>query len=382
MSLLKDLLKEVAAGGSTSAGSIAGFRAPVGAMPKKKSKKKKNREKKVRSRLAPVGSFMTLKMVREATSNFDPAAVLAKMSAAEEKAKYGEETKSFALEDENGDVVKVTVAKDQADDFEDALARALHGDDTDGIFGDSEDDEAQSSKEIAEILFDLKDRFTIVDVEWPQIEEDQEEDATQANAETMDDMEGGEAGAEGEGGEGEDMGDAEGEDLEGEGDAEGMDAEGGEEYDEMSALSQVIDLLKAQQDAQRAEAEAEIAKAEAEKAKAERDEAMAKVRQEEEILDMETYYKDKKDNDKEAKQLAKLAKWKHDMAADDDDIDVKKADIDIGKAAVEQEEKVKRDGVTSGRDIDIYRTKVDADDDGKLDPDDFIRYLFKYLRDR
>ncbi len=366
MSLMKELITESAAGGATTAGGIAGFRGAIGGMNRRQRNKKRGVEQKVRHTLKPVGTFYALKLV-ETEQTFDPADVIAKMSAAENKAKDGQDTKTFALEDEDGNIVKVSVAADEADDFEDALSRSLHGD-GDGSVTDGEGEIEGSALEIAEILFKLKDRFTIVDVAWPQVEEDQEEDATEANAETMGDMEGGEEGGDALADDGEEgMGDEEG--LEGE---DGMDAEGGEEYDQMSALSQVIDLLKSQQDAQRAEADAKTAEANAKRAEAERDEAMAKVRQEEQILDMETYYKKEKEGDKEAKRLAQLARWKHDMAADNEaepQMSVSKSEV-----SVEQEED---DAGT----VDIYRRKVDANEDGKLDPKEFIRYLFKHLRD-
>lgn len=351
MSLLKEIIEEMAAGGVTTAGAIAGFRSPIGA---KSSKKKKNKETKVRHRLTPVGNFYTLRPVKE-DLDFDPSDVESKLARNERKAQHSDFTKSFALEDENGNIVKVTVPKEEAEEFERALSLALRGDE------DLDDVDDHTPREIAEVLFKLKDRFTIVDCEWPEVEEDQEEDATEANAETMDDELGGEEGAEGE-------------DLEGE-DGEGMDdemvADDGEddaEMDQMSMLSKVIDLLKSQQDTQRAEYEAQEAEAEAKKAEAEREAAMAKVRQEEQILDMETYYKNKKEGDKEAKRLAQLAKWKHDMAADgkhDDDVDV---DIDIG---AEEEE--------HSNGMDIFGKKVDANNNGKMEVPDFIRYLFKYM---
>jgi hypothetical protein len=350
MSLLKDVISEMAAAGATSAGAIAGFRSPIGGKTRKKQRKK---EDKVRSRLAPVGYLF--RMV-EAEQSFDPAAVVSKMAAADKKAKNMEDTKTFGLEDENGQVVRVLVAADEADDFETALAHMLHGEDDEALTDD------KTSMEIAEVLFKLKDRFTIVDVIWPEIEEDEEEDATEASDETLDDTEGEDDLDADEEGEGEDDLDME------------ADDEGGEEFDQATMLSQVIDLLKSQQDAQAAESRAKEAEAEAKKAEAEREAAMAKVRQEEQILDMETYYKNKKDENKEAKRLAQLAKWKHDMAADEDDLGpsadpVAAADMAVG---VEQEEK----GT-----VNVFN-KVDKNSDSKMDPQDFLRYLFKYLGDR
>jgi hypothetical protein len=343
MSLLKEVISEMAAGGATTAGAIAGFRSVLGA---KASKKGLKREMEIRSRLKPVGNFMTMTVVAEADQTFDAEAVKSKMQAADKKAKHLEDTKMFGLEDENGNVVRVRVASEEADDFETALSHMLHGDD------EEESETDMSSMEIAEVLFKLRDRFTIVDVVWPEIEEDEEEDATAANEETLDDAEGNE-----EGDLSAEEGDLDDEDLDME-----ADEEGGDEFDQMSMLSQVIDLLKSQQDAAAAEASAKEAEAEAKKAEAEREAAMAKVRQEEQILDMEAYYKNKKEGDKEAKRLAQLARWKHDIAADNS----------AGMDGVEQEEDLE------GGKVNVFG-KVDGDGDGKMDPQDFLRYLFKYL---
>lgn len=353
MSILNDLISEMAAGGVTSAHAIAGFRGGIGG---KTSKKQRKKEDMIRRRLQPVGNFFNMTVVSEAEQKFDPADVMSKMAAADEKAKHMEDTKTFGLEDEHGSIVKVSVPKEEADDFETALSHLLAGEDTDW-----DETEQVTGIEIAEVLFKLKDRFTIVDVVWPEIEEDQEEDATDANEETLGDE---------TGDEGDDELDDEFGDEEGDEDDMTADEDTDDEYDQMSALSQVIDLLKSQQDAQKAEAEAKKAEAEAEQAQAERDAAIAKVRQEEQILDMETYYKKQKEGDKEAKKLAQLAKWKHDMAADGDE-----------DLAAEQEED-STDSVVNAKDVGKIYDKVDKDGDGEMKPQEFLRYLFKYLGDR
>lgn len=81
MSLLQDLISESAAGGATSAGSIAGFRGAIGGMNRRQRNKKRGVEQKVRHTLKPVGNFHALKFVKEeADQNFDPADVVAKMA--------------------------------------------------------------------------------------------------------------------------------------------------------------------------------------------------------------------------------------------------------------------------------------------------------------
>ena len=52
------------------------------------------------------------------------------------------------------------------------------------LAGENEDDDGEAgeqentSLEIAEVLFNLKDRYTIIDVQWPEVEEDEEEDVS------------------------------------------------------------------------------------------------------------------------------------------------------------------------------------------------------------
>ena len=210
MSLLTDLLiKETAAAGSTGAGAIANARGSLfggGAVDLEAENKRKTKMMRrigympVSEVLAPKQSN-TWKEVYEAQNedSYDQQDVISKLDDAEKKAKSDKDTVCFGLEDEEGGIVKVYVRSDQADDFEAALATALSAEDED------ENDE-NSNAEIAEVLFNLKDKFEIVDVEWGVIQGDEEEEQ---------ELEGGEGEMDPEGGEGE------------------MDPEGGELEDEM-----------------------------------------------------------------------------------------------------------------------------------------------------
>lgn len=252
---------------------------------------------------------------------FDSKDVLSKLDAAQKKGKMGEDTTTFGLEDEEGTIVKVHVPKEQAEEFESALAQLLAGDDDD-------DDEQNSAMEIAEVLFKLRDKFDIVDVEWPEIPEDAEEDQ-EADAGAVPGGAEGEAGAEGgedldldaEGGEATPSGDEGGEGAEGEddldlgGDEEGSDMEADTTDDGVQqaadALAQVIDMMRADAEAKTAEAKAREAEAKAKEAEALAKTANAKVAAEEQILDMEAHEEKKKKANDEAKTLAKLAKFRH-----------------------------------------------------------------------
>jgi len=340
--MLKELIKETAAGGAagvTSAGAIAGFREPLGSKTKKKSKKRKVHRRAVglpySFHLVGEG-FQFSSFLNEAEeSDFDRDDVIAKLKtaakAAEEK---GDDSAGFVLEDEKGSMVKVWVPEDQADSFAQALQSALAG-------ADEDEDDENDSIEIAEVLWKLRKQFDIINVEWGDIPEDEEEEINVEGGagEGVDMNAGAEAPAEGEApvpGEGEDM-------TADTGEVADLGAEPPGEEAAASALTQVIDMMKADAEARKAEAEARAAEATARQ-------AAEKVKQEEEILDMEDYYNDKKEAEKESKQIAKLAKYKHDLASDEgkglgsapaEDVDInveaKPEDIDIN-AEPEMEE--------------------------------------------
>ncbi len=310
--MLKDLINEMAAGGAagvTSAGAVAGYRERIGDGKKKKSKKKKVARREIglpySFHLVKEGISFSRFLNETTDTDFNRADVIAKLKTAAKSAEMkGEDSAGFALEDEKGSIVKVWVPEDQADNFGQMLQHALAG-------ADENEDDQNDSIEIAEVLWKLRKEFDIINVEWGEIPEDEEEPMDAQGATDLSiDAEGpeGEASLDlsAEGGEGEDMtADA--------GEVDELGAEeataGGEEA-AASALVQVIDMMKADAEARKAEAEARAAEANARS-------ATEKVKQEEEVLDMEAYYDDKKEVDNESKQIAKLAKYKHDMAADE-----------------------------------------------------------------
>lgn len=295
---LINTINEMAVGGSVGGGAVAATpsnlfgqgtlisRASKDSKRKKVRSRRENEEQSADKGLELIRTIDRLSEANTGENKFNMADVLSKLDAAEKKAKVNGDTVTFGLEDEDGNVIKVHVRADQAKEFETALANMLAGQD------ENEDDE-NNSLEIAEVIFNLKDKFDIVDAEWPEITGDEEEQET---------VEPGEEEAPPEGAEPEMEPDAE---LE-------MEPEKGAE----SALQQVIDVLKADAEAKKAEAEAKTAEARAKEAEYTAQASANKVKQEEEILDMEAYYKQKKEKEKEAKTLAQLAQYKHDQATD------------------------------------------------------------------
>ena len=337
MKFAKKLLSESAAGGGTGAGAVAAYGGMLfGPRPVKRLKKRKKKAPVVTERKAfkrRVGKFAYavtpdlthfeergpsagdndmpqnmdfLKYLlneRIDTNEYDPDDVISKLKAAQQKEQGHREhgdTVKFGLEDDEGNTVRVVVRADQAPEFEKALQVKLSDVDKD------------DQEEIAEILYQLKDRFDIVDIEWPEIPEDEEEnqEVAPAGGEAKPGAEpGAEPGKEGapeitepgkEGG---------GEDLLGAMEEPGGEAGGGEESAK-TALDAVIDMMKADAEARKAEAEARKAEARAKESQLAFKQAHARVKQEEELLDMEEFEKGQKEADQEAKKLAKLAKWR------------------------------------------------------------------------
>ena len=306
-------LKEDAAGGAVGAGGVAAAATPLFASmvkrsvpdaPKPDTKKKSKKKKGLGLQEAFDDMGMQGQVDPSAGSprassdpSFDASGVVSKLKGLENKEKQDyRDTVSFGLEDDNGGLVRVSVRTEQAQDFEKALQAYMVNDEDENL-------------EIAEILFKLRDQFDIVDVQWPTVEEDEEEDMALGQ----------QPGAEG------------GMPPEGEmpvGDEDMLGGDAGmpppEDDQATSVLTQVIDMMKADAEARKAEARAREAEAKAKEAESVVNQAMAKVKQEEQFLDMDTYNKAKKDEEREAKRLAQLMKWKHDMAKEqgvsDDDM--------------------------------------------------------------
>lgn len=192
---------------------------------------------------------------------------------------------AFGLEDSEGKVIKVRVAADQAEEFEQALASSLTN------------LENNDSAEIAEILFDLHDKFNIVDVEWPQIVQDEEQtDLTNQQPTSTNTQEPNQQ-------------------LDPNVDAESTidPTQSGDTAVTTSALDSVIQAMVADAEARRQESLAKAAEARAREAEAAAKIADGKLKAEEEIADMEAFYGEQQVEKQEAKKLAKLAKYRHQL---------------------------------------------------------------------
>lgn len=271
-------LQESGSAGAVIAGDVAAHATPMLSGFVRRGKSPKIKIKQIVFNKPTMGikeSFM--KSIKEYEEIQIPDA-LAKLQSLEKAAAAPQNVATFGLEDEDGNLVKVTVPSEQGSEFELALQRALKADDDTNV-------------EIAEVIFDLKDRFDIIDVEWGNMVEDEEDiDPSIGGEQTPDDV-------------------MPGEELPIEEPAPTDNTE-----DVSSLLTQVIDMMRADAEAREADANARIADAEAKEAEYSSIQAAAKVRQEEQILDMTSHENEQKEASKEAKRLAKLAKWKHELA--------------------------------------------------------------------
>lgn len=226
-----------------------------------------------------------------ANPEFDSTEIIDKLKSIEKGDAETTSVVSFGLEDDNGDIVRVSVPSEQGDDFERALQ---------SILANKERDNEKT--EIAEILFQLKDDFEFVDVVWPNVVEDEEE------VQTLDATPGENGNVADSAGQGEDLG------LD-----DSATVDPNPDAGASSMLTQVIDMMKADAEARKADAEARKAEARNRETEAAIHQANARVKHEEQLLDMDAFNKAEKDQHKEATRLAQLSHWKKKMSTDSDD---------------------------------------------------------------
>lgn len=317
-------LTETSAGGSTGASSIA---VDMSAGGKRDIRKYSLIDfmdtftKKVRNRYKPY----VIKM----TEDFDIENVFSRLAGMERSTNsLDRQGVTFGIEDDQGNLMKVTVDPSQASEFEVEVANYLA--DLKRTANNLPAYEGQKNVSMAELLFRLKDKFTIIDVEFPEIPKDliynvdkastskdlpsppdasidDVEDMTDemnleptdeldlVNSETDENMGNDEISLD------DDMLDDDDEDV-----SEFISDV--EPESEGSMLSKVIDMLKAQ-----AESDIEKAKADAEKAKAEQARYTAQatqhaMRDQEEKLRYELEMEEQKKKEKEARLMADMAK--------------------------------------------------------------------------
>lgn len=341
-------INETASGGSTGGGAIAVVPQRLGDMRKRQSLKgflsRFHKSVNQSFKMKPVTPYFSgIKEAYIINEAYDLSDVVSQLKGLENADVKHENTVTYGVEDDNGNIMKISVKKDQAKDFEYRLATDMSQAKDDSLSGKT----AKTS--LAELLYNLKDEFNIVDVEFPKIPKDviyNADKATKApagsqqmNGETdeVDDMNP-DQGMEGdEGMEGGDMDgggfDENGEPLQGGQGGEGMEGEEGEMGDDLEApegddesvedygeesegstpegiLNAVMSMLKSQADAEKAKADAAAEESRARQAEYAYKTAQSTVAHEEEFAQMEVEADRQKQKEKDAKRLADLAKAK------------------------------------------------------------------------
>lgn len=249
------------------------------------------------------------------------------------------DTTTFGVEDDQGNIMKVTVKSDQAKDFERRLSLELGEIQTDKIYGYQ-----KVEVSMAELLYNLKNEFEIIDVEFPTIPSDAiynadkatyGEDDTASTAMSQDANMGGDTGMgdemNGEMGMDTQLPPSDGSELPPEGD-EGLDGEMGDDLEGMdeegldddsvedftedqpegfeSMFQGLLQMMTAQAEATKAQAEAEAEKARAMTAEYSAKAAGSVLAREEELARMGAELDKQKQKEKEAKKLSDLAKFR------------------------------------------------------------------------
>lgn len=270
-------------------------------------------------------------------------------------------TVTYGVEDDLGNLMKITVKSDVAKEFEERLSQEIQKNME--FSQDLGELSQKNTPSMAEVLFKLKDDFEIIDVEFPTIpknavyknpgmstSEDQGgvgqtdldndldyedgefgEEGDMAGAEGgpdefgggmgdgMDDEFGGDMGAGGDvdGGLGADTGDSpEGDSLNPEDDF--SDDASVEDFQNGPAagsgveglLNSILQMLQADAEAKKAQADAEAEKAKALQAEYSAKAAKASIEQQTELLSMEEEISKQKQKEKESKKLSDLAKYR------------------------------------------------------------------------
>lgn len=327
MTIKSNKLKESAADGSVSAHSVAvrpdaggshphGIRKCSGLMDFLSS----YQSKKLGNRLNMKAVEKPFKISVNEDVSLDQ--IYSKMSGIENSSRREEDNSvTYGVEDDNGNLMKITVRRDQGEDFEVALAQELGEVEAYKMTGKGGYGRDVS---MAEVLFNLKQKFDIIDVEFPEIPKDKVYNADKVSdpSELDADFDVGDNDFDIEGddedGSDMDMPDEEQDEEDMDFDAEGeedMDADigdelGQEEPDEESMLKQIVKMMSADAEAKKAQHEAEAEKYRAMQAEYTMKAAKQEMHKQEELLQMEEEKEKQKEKEEEAKKLADLARFK------------------------------------------------------------------------
>ncbi len=230
---------------------------------------------------------------------------------------------SYGIEDDKGNIMRVTVRSDQAKEFEKAIAQELE-------INKNNTDNGTSIKQMSlpELLYNLRNEFELVDVEFPKIPQDAIYNADEISTngefpvppvndkneftdnnldnETFSEIENSEPSADSSKSETMSTGD---EDKPNENDLESVEDFSKEDNTEISLINSVLGMMKADAEAKRAQADAEAEKSREKQAELTAAAANKELYNQEELAKMELAADEQKEKKKEAKKLADIAKY-------------------------------------------------------------------------
>jgi len=325
-------IKETAAGGSIGAHSIAVRHDRMGAMQSRMSLKDfmldfysriNNRNKYGPLRADLKGSISKISESAAHPYQLDDATSRFKNMEAQ-GITDDNDTVSYAVQDDTDNLMIITVPLQQGEDLERRVAQAL----ADVL--DFKKTGNGENKTLAELLYELKDEFTVIDASFPVIPRDAVYNADEITEATPADEPGGEDGMDDMGGEPgmDDMGGEDGmDDMGGEppmGDKPGepaepgmddLDSEIGDDFgdgeDKESLLTSVLGMLKSQNEKETAQANAEIEKAKAKQAEIALKSSTGEMKAQEEKIVVQAEMDAAKDKEKRIKELADIAKFNY-----------------------------------------------------------------------
>ena len=335
MSKRRSNIKETAAGGSTAGGSIAVSHDRMGGMRSRKSFKDfmdrfqqriKNKYgyKEITFEGKGNASIKNAGIMENTQHPYQLDNVVSRLKGMDRDTDFdAKDTVDFGVEDDDNNIMKISVPIQQAEEFERRMAQALADVVDFKKTGKGED------KSLAELLYELKDEFTILDVQFPRIPSDaiyNADEATTIEDDTIGEQD--EFSPEDE----EDELDQEdqdqkdqqsdeqdgGKDEEDQEDDESVEDFSEEPSDTDSLLRSVIDMLQSQSEERKAKALADAEEAKARQAELSRMAADKSLEREEELLGAEAEMEQEKEQDKEAKRLADLAKYRYKKSKGDE----------------------------------------------------------------
>jgi hypothetical protein len=259
--------------------------------------------------------------IMEGDNADDSIDVTSKVKRAVDLSKKHEDTTGFALELDNGGIIKVFIKKDQAADFESRLTQEL----------ETNSSEEHDHRQAAEILYDMKDDFDIVDIKWDsEITEDEEEEGKDTDDELSgeDDKE---LGIDDKDGDKEDSPEDEMEpDLE--------PAEPAEPPESSEGLMALINAMGQDAEARKLDAQARIKDAEAKILSIQTQAEEGSLDKAEKLAHIEAKEKATKDAEKEQAKLVKLAQYDQDKAPVEPSAEIETPDAEPVEPSEENEE--------------------------------------------